>query len=251
MKAIIVDDEQHGIISLRKILELYCPQVDIIGEADNALDGEKLVRSLKPECIFLDIAMPGKSGLDLLKDLSPAPGGVIFVTAHHEFILQALRLSAIDYLLKPINEEELVQAVDRLEHNLHINRPPQRLDAFLENMRATNLQDMKICIPEMDGFQIRRVGNILYCEGERSYTKIVLVEGEVILVSKPLITYELLLRDLGFIRVHKSFLVNLNHVHSFHKSDGGYLIMANGHQINVSKRKKDHIIDSLKNLFRN
>lgn len=250
MRTIIIDDEKHGVESLQKMLELHCPEVEIVGVARNAFKGKELIESEHAECVFVDIAMPGKSGLELVHELRQLNLRIIFVTAHNHYLLQALRLSAIDYLLKPVHEDDLIKAVQKARQVVNYEHMHTQLSNLVENTKMMQLQDMKICLPDFEGYHLRRVGNIIYCEADNTYTKIHLINQEVMVVSKPLLNYELLLRDFNFFRIHKSYLINMHHLLSFHKADGGQVVLSNQQRLDVAKRKKDTLSEEIRKLFK-
>lgn len=251
MKAIIVDDEQDGIRTLEKMLQLHCPQVKVLGAASNAQEAKRLILELKPNVVFLDIQMPGKSGLELLKEIPEINFEVIFVTAHNEYMLQALQYSAADYLLKPVDEDRLVEAVHRVEQRMKDERIDERTQTLLHNLGKAGLpSEMKLCLPTLKGFIIRKLDEIIYCEAERSYTIFHIVGSKPVIVSKPLIEYESLLDDTSFLRIHKSFLVNLHHVKQYQRGEGGVVIMSNDAEIEISRRKKDQFLLRIKEIYK-
>lgn len=251
MKAIIVDDEQDGIRTLEKMLQLHCPQVKVLGAASNAQEAKRLILELKPNVVFLDIQMPGKSGLELLKEIPEINFEVIFVTAHNEYMLQALQYSAADYLLKPVDEDRLVEAVHRVEQRMKDERIDERTQTLLHNLGKAGLpSEMKLCLPTLKGFIIRKLDEIIYCEAERSYTIFHIVGSKPVIVSKPLIEYESLLDDTSFLRIHKSFLVNLHHVKQYQRGEGGVVIMSNNAEIEISRRKKDQFLLRIKEIYK-
>lgn len=251
MKAIIVDDEQDGIRTLEKMLQLHCPQVKVLGAASNAQEAKKLISELQPNVVFLDIQMPGKSGLELLKEIPEINFEVIFVTAHNEYMLQALQYSAADYLLKPVDEDRLVEAVHRVEQRMKDERIDERTQTLLHNLGKAGLpSEMKLCLPTLKGFIIRKLDEIIYCEAERSYTIFHIVGSKPVIVSKPLIEYESLLDDTSFLRIHKSFLVNLHHVKEYQRGEGGVVIMSNNAEIEISRRKKDQFLLRIKEIYK-
>ena len=251
MKAIIVDDEQDGIRTLEKMLQLHCPQVKVLGAASNAQEAKKLISELQPNVVFLDIQMPGKSGLELLKEIPEINFEVIFVTAHNEYMLQALQYSAADYLLKPVDEDRLVEAVHRVEQRMKDERIDERTQTLLHNLGKAGLpSEMKLCLPTLKGFIIRKLDEIIYCEAERSYTIFHIVGSKPVIVSKPLIEYESLLDDTSFLRIHKSFLVNLHHVKEYQRGEGGVVIMSNDAEIEISRRKRDQFLLRIKEIYK-
>ena len=170
MKAILVDDEADGIKTLQKMLARHCPNIDVIATCSSAEEARNQILTLNPEVVFLDIQMPGKSGLDLLTELTVKDFEIIFVTAHNEYMLQALQYSAADYLLKPVDEDRLLEAVGRVEKRLEAGRE-DRTKALMHNLgMAGKPAEMRLCLPTMKGFIVLKLDEILYCEAERSYT---------------------------------------------------------------------------------
>lgn len=251
MKAILVDDEPDGIRTLKKLLELHCPEVEVAGTAHNASLAKQLLEELKPDVVFLDIQMPGKTGLDLLTELSVRDFEVIFVTAHNEYMLQALQYSAADYLLKPVDEDRLLEAVQRVESRLKSGRKEERTEALLHNLGQTGKPaEMRLCLPTLKGFIILKLDDIIYCRAERSYTMFHLEGNKTVIVSKPLLDYDNLLRDTFFLRVHKSYLINIHHVKEYQRGEGGVVIMSDGTEIEVSRRKKELFLQKIKETYR-
>lgn len=251
MRAIIVDDEPDGIRTLQKMLEVHCPHVSIEATCSNATMAKQQIKEIQPDVIFLDIQMPGKSGLELLTELQPKNFEVIFVTAHNEYMLQALQYSAADYLLKPVDEDRLIEAVRRVETRLADDKKEDRTETLLHNLnKAGNPLEMRLCLPTLKGFIISKLENIIYCEAERSYTVFHLEGNKTVTVSKPLLDYDTLLQDTSFFRIHKSFLINLLHVKEYQRGEGGLVIMSNNAEIEVSRRKKDQFLYKIKEVFK-
>jgi two-component system LytT family response regulator len=251
MKAILVDDEPDGIRTLQKLLELHCPHVDVIATCSNASAAKQHILQTEPDVVFLDIQMPGKSGLELLTELSAKDFEVIFVTAHNEYMLQALQYSAADYLLKPVDEDRLVEAVHRVESRLEEDKKEEHRKALLHNLsKSGNPAEMRLCLPTLKGFIVLKLDDIIYCEAERSYTVFHLEGNRTVTVSKPLLEYDQILQDTSFLRIHKSFLINLHHVKEYHRGEGGMVIMSNNIEIEVSRRKKDQFLMKIKEVFR-
>ena len=251
MKAVIVDDEMDGIRTLQKMLALHCPQVEVVQTCSDAVTAAKEISDARPDLLLLDIQMPGKTGLELLSELGPKDFEVVFVTAYNEYMLQALQFSAVDYLLKPVDEDRLVEAVERVEKRLQEGKKEKQSDTLLYNIeKAGKPLEMRLCLPTFKGFLIVKLEEIIYCEAERSYTIFHLDDGKTLTVSKPLLEYDSLLKDAGFFRVHKSFLINLIHVREYHRGEGGFVIMNNKAEIEVSRRKKEMFLEQVKNVFR-
>lgn len=251
MKAILVDDEPDGIRTLQKMLASHCPQVDVAATCSNATAAREQIALDRPDVVFLDIQMPGKTGLELLTELAPKDFEVVFVTAYNEYMLQALQFSAVDYLLKPVDEDRLIEAVQRVEKRLEEGRKEEQSTALLHNLQKVGKpSEMRLCLPTFKGFLIVKLEEIIYCEAERSYTVFHLDDGKTIMVSKPLLDYDSLLKDTTFLRVHKSFLVNLMHVREYQRGEGGFIIMSNKAEIEVSRRKKDVFLSRVKEAFK-
>ncbi|HLP39468.1 LytTR family DNA-binding domain-containing protein [Lacibacter sp.] len=251
MRAILVDDEPSGILTLRKMLELNCPEVQIEATCSNATTAIQKIEEIHPDLIFLDIRMPGKSGLDIMAELADTDAQVIFVTAHNEYLLQALQFSAVDYLMKPVDEDRLIESVQRVEKKLKQKKNTTQTETLLYNInKAGTPLEMRLCLPTQKGFTIVKLEEILYCEAQRSYTLFRLVDNKSILISKPLFDYDKLLEDTVFLRVHKSFLVNLMHIKEYTRGEGGTVIMSNGMEIEVSRRRKEQFLIKVKEFFR-
>lgn len=236
--AIVVDDEEKSRITLVTFLEKYCPAIQVVAQADGVAAAVEDFQKHQPEVIFLDIEMNDGTGFDVIERLNGRTFEVIFVTAYNQYALQAFRYSAIDYLLKPINPEELIQAVAKLSDDGRIDQIEKKLEALLTNRKSIH----KIAIPSMDGIRLEEVDNIIYCESDNYYTHIHLKSGETILVSKTLKEYDQMLSDQGFFRIHQKFLVRLSEIKSYSKSDGGYVTLNNGTNLTVSRRKKEELI---------
>jgi len=251
MRAILVDDEPDGIATLKKMLELNCPEVKVEAACSNAMDARQKLEEIHPDVVFLDVRMPGKSGLDLLAELSVPDFEVIFVTAHNEYLLQALQFSAVDYLMKPVDEDRLVEAVQRVAKQLTLKKNTAPAEALLHNINKTGFpMEMRLCLPTQKGFTIVKLEEIIYCEAQRSYTLFRLINKKSTIVSKPLFDYDRLLSDTVFLRIHKSFLINLMHVKEYTRGEGGTVIMSNDMEIEVSRRKKEQFLVKIKEFFK-
>lgn len=246
INAIIIDDEQNNIDNLQLLLSKYCAEVNIVGHALNAMEGEKLITQKSPDLIFLDIQMPGKSGFELLKSLDHYDFEIVFVTAYDQYGIQAVKFSAIDYLLKPVNVEELKAAVSKaIEKHSQKNQNLQleNLIRFLkqEQQKSTH----RIALQSAKETRFVETEQIIRCESSNNYTTFFLTNGEKILTSRPIFEYEEILSDYDFFRSHQSHLVNKKHIRSWVKEDGGYLLMNDNSQIPVSRNKRD----ALKAMF--
>jgi len=250
MRALIVDDEPDGTSILKKMLNLNCKQVQVIGTCTNALEGKQKAKELNPDVIFLDIQMPGKSGFEMLAEMVTRNFEVIFVTAHNQYLLQALQFSAADYLLKPVDEDRLTEAMQRVEKKLRQRGDDIPIDTLLYNLQKTGSPlEMKLCVPTLKGFMVLKLKDIIVCEAEKNYTIIHLHNNKTVTISRPLLEYEKILESTTFLRVHRTYLINLHHVSEYHRGEGGVAIMSNGLEIEISRRKKDLFLSKIKESF--
>lgn len=248
---ILVDDEPRGLSSLHKLLEFNCPQLDIVAGCGSADEAKEKIQLLKPQLVFLDIAMPEKTGFDLLHELGNIHFEIIFVTAHNDFMLQAFRFSAVDYLLKPVEDNLLTEAVKRAIRKIEDKSTGNNVDILMHNLQSKDsAQKMKICIPSLKGFQVVNLSEIVYCEASTNYTNFHFTNRPVICASKPIHEFESLLEDSGFLRIHKSFVINLEHVKEYIRGEGGTVILSNGHDVEVSRRKKELFINRMKAFYK-
>ena len=251
ISAILVDDEVRGLNSLRKMLEQSCPGINILAECMNAEMAKEKILELRPSIVFLDISMPGKNGFELLNELHDKAFELIFVTAHNDYTLQAFRYSAVDYLVKPVDEDLLIDAVKRATNRIQQNETSKNLNTLLHNLQKQQTpHEMKLCVPSVKGFQVINLADVIYCEAENNYTIFHLVSKQQIVASKTMVEYELLLEGTTFCRIHKSFLVNLVHIKEYLRGEGGCVVLTNNHQVEVSRRKKDLFLARMKELFR-
>ena len=246
MKVVIIDDEDNNIDNLQQLLLEYCREVKVIGTATNGETGSSLINQLQPDIVFLDIEMPGKNGFDLLKSLPERNFEVIFVTAHHQYGIQAVKFSAIDYLMKPIDLEELKTAVSKAVAKRTEKKSNLQLENLIQLLHQQQAKsEHRIALPTAKETRFAKTEEIVRGESTNYYTTFYLVSGEQIMVSKPIYEYEELLTDYGFIRCHQSHLVNKKYIKSWIKTDGGYLLLYDETTIPVSRQKKD----SIKELF--
>jgi two-component system, LytTR family, response regulator len=244
IKAVIIDDEKIARETLTSMIEMYCPGVQIVGDADTVLSGQALIKEMKPELIFLDVEMPPGTGFDVLRGLDVIQAEVVFITAHDQYAIHAIRVSALDYLLKPVNKQELTEAVAKFQRR-NVLLTPEVWDLLQQQLDSKKEQVERLVIPSLQGYEIIKVKDILYCEGDRNYTTFYFSGGETLLSSKTLKEYENLLPPSVFIRVHQKYLININFVKRYLKGRGGSLIMADGKSIDVSQNKKQALMDAL------
>lgn len=251
LKSILVDDEPRGLSSMQKLLELNCPDVEITAMCSSVDEAIEKIKGQKPDLVFLDISMPAKNGFDLLKELNDSYFEVIFVTAYNQFMIEAFHFSAIDYLLKPVDDELLIDAVKRARKRIIEKAGSKNIETFLHNMQAKKSpQKMKLCVSSLKGFQVVELDDILYAESSGNYTNLYFNNQQMICTSKPMHEYEELLEDSGFIRIHKSYLVNLLHVKEYVRGEGGSVILSNNKEIEVSRRKKDQFLNKMKAFYK-
>jgi len=251
MRALIVDDEFDGVSILHRMLTLNCKQVQVVGTCVNALEAKQQAEQLQPDLIFMDVQMPGKNGFELLSEMDARNFEVIFVTAHNQYMLQALQFSAADYLLKPVDEDRLIEAMQRVEKRLMEKGDDKNIDTLLYNLQRTGYpNEMKLCIPTLKGFVVLKLDDIIVCEAEKNYTIIHLRDKKPLIVSRPLMEYERILEGTSFLRVHKTWLINLQHVNEYHRGEGGVVIMSNGAEVEISRRKKEQFLARIRGVFR-
>jgi two-component system LytT family response regulator len=246
IKAIIIDDELHAREYLERIIERYFPsKIILFASCKNIDEGIESIDKFNPDVVFLDINMKNESGFDLLQKISKIEFEIIFTTAHSEFAIDAIKWSALDYLLKPINHFELASTIKRFEKKLHNKIEFDRFRLLIENITSDDQSNVKIAFPIENGFKIVKVNSILYCKSDINYTKIFLNNGTSFMLSKTLKLIEELLPTSIFLRVHNSYLVNFNYVSYFNRSIDSYVELANDIKIPVSTRRKDEVIQKI------
>lgn len=241
IKAILIDDEKHCRETLSIQLERYCPDVKLLAQCSSAAEGLDAVSRHQPDLIFLDVEMPKMNGFEMLQQLSHMPFEVIFTTGYDAYAIKAIRFSALDFLLKPIDKDELRKAVAKV-HQKRDHSLTQQLDVLLEKL--TNKQGLlqKIALPTQEGFELVPLENILHCESDSNYTHVLLKNGKKFLVSRTLKEIEELLEGHPFLRIHHSHLVNLNEIVRYIRGEGGYVIMSDNTSITVSRSRKDALL---------
>lgn len=247
IRAVIVEDEKASRDTLKGLISRYCGEVEVIGEADGVWTGVKMIRDKQPDVVFLDIQMPDGSGFRLLEELKDTPFDIIFTTAYDQFAIKAIRYSALDYLLKPINPDELVLAIHKLKKQGFHRKAGQHIDHLLQMMRQPE-EDKKIVLSTAEKLHIVPVDDIIRCESDNYYTLFIFKDGKTLLISKTLKENEELLKEHHFIRPHKSHLVNLRYVKSYSRAEGGVLIMEDGTRIPVSRRKRESVVEVLSSI---
>lgn len=244
--AIIIDDIEQARITLKQDLEVYSDDVQVIGEASGVVEGAKLLKHLQPDILFLDIQMQDGSGFDLLDLLSQINFKIIFITASDAHAIQAFRYAAIDYLLKPIDPDELKDALDKFRRSgINENEKYQFLNDRLKNHQKPN---ERLALHSQEKIQIVEIKQIVRCESSINYTTFFFESGEQIVVTKTLKEFEDLLGGQGFFRVHQSHLINTKFIREFVKNEGGHLLLRDGTMIPVSVRKRPEVVKMLESI---
>jgi two-component system, LytTR family, response regulator len=244
IKAIIIEDMPQAVAVLEADLAQYCPEVELIGTAHSVVSGAKLLRSVKPDVIFLDILLGDGTGFDLLEIFPGLNARVIFVTASDEFALRAFRYAAVDYLLKPIDPEQLQEAVRRAQAQVR-GQHQESLSVLREAIAQPDQLPTRLSLHTQERIFVAEIEQIVRCEADGNNTRFVLSSGEKLFVTKTLKHFEQLLERHDFARVHQTHLVNFRYVRGFEKKDGGYLLLKNGELIPVSVRKKAEVMERL------
>jgi len=245
---IILDDEAAGSKALSAALTKYCPGISILGIYESPEEGLKAIRELKPELLFLDVQMPQMSGFDVLQRASPITFEVIFVSAHEHYAIKAIKFSALDYLLKPLDVDELIHAVNKAKERLALTGTAYQYQSVLNNIQLKSGRLEKLAVPSAEGIELYDTKDIIYCQADGSYTKIVLKNNQQALVCKNLKEFENMLSGSGFCRIHHSYIINIMHVHKYIKGEGGSVILTDKHQVDVSRRKKEEFLALLNNV---
>jgi two-component system, LytTR family, response regulator len=241
IRTIIIDDEERGRQTLKNQIERYCPDLTIVAEADGVESGISVIRQENPDVVFLDIQMNDGTGFDLLHRLGKISFSLVFSTAYDQYALQAFKFSATDYLLQPIDPDQLVAAVERIKANHDTKSINQKLEALVSNKSGFE----KIALPTLDEIILVKIKDIVHCQSESNYTTIYMPKGEKIVVTKTLKDFDEMLTPFGFFRIHQSHLINMDYVQKYVKGDGGAVIMENGLSIEVARRRKDAFLEQL------
>ena len=249
IRTIIIDDEPSAISVLTTLLQKHCKaDVDLVATAGLPEDGKQLIEELQPDLVFMDVEMPGMTGVDLVKSFKNPSFRVVFVTAYDAYAVEAFRVSAVDYLLKPVGSEDVIKVVQKIKNDVRnelgkLSHQLQHLDNLLNNQ--SDHGDQKIGIAMSDKIVFVNFSNIIYCEASGPYTHIFLTDGQKIVSSKALGEFEAQLGVNKFFRIHHHYLINLNQVKEFQRNDGGYVVMENNKQLEVSQRRRKDFLDAI------
>ena len=250
--AILIDDDANLRSGLKSMLGIYAPEIDIIGEADSVKTGVLILQALQPQVVFMDIQLGDGNGFDILEQLASKNGKstshIVFVTAYEEYAIKAFRFSALDFLLKPIDPEELEKVIGKIKQVVAKKDNYAHIDLLLENIRKKVDHFKRIALSTADGIHLFEISDIIRCESEDNYTKFYLKNNKPVLISKTLKEYEELLTEHGFERIHQSHLINLAYLKSYIKKDGGYVVMSDNSNLPISQRKKERLQELLRNL---
>jgi two-component system LytT family response regulator len=242
IKAILVDDEVHCIDTLSIILHDYCPEVQVMAQCMSAKKGLEAIEEHEPDLVFLDIEMPIMNGFEMLEQFANIPFSVIFTTSYDQYAIKAIRFSALDYLLKPIDPKELIAAVHKVD-TARLVPSPEQLQILMSHIRNKDNGFTKIAIPTSEGYELLPASDISYCEADDNYTHIHLKNKKKVVACRTLKDIEEQLEAFPqFIRVHHSYMVNLNEVDKYIRGEGGYLVMSDGSTVNVSRSRKEALL---------
>jgi len=244
ISAIIVDDEPYSCEALATLLERYCPEIKLLDICYSATNALKSIQEQRPQILFLDIEMPYMNGFEMLEKLPELNFKLIFTTSYDQYAIKAIRFSALDYLLKPVDKDELQKAVQKAI-TASDDPLPQQLEILLHKLNHPKVVVNKIAIPTIEGLQMVPVESIIRCEADRNYTNLFLKNKGKITASRNLKDLEEMLEDYSFVRVHHSYLVNLNEVEKYIKGEGGYLIMSDKTAVDVSRSRKEILLKRL------
>lgn len=242
MKSIIIEDEASSRLTLSNYLKKYCPNVEVVGEAEDIKKGKELILKHQPELVFLDVEMPFGNAFDLLESFDTLPFETIFVTAYSAYAMDALNLSASRYLLKPLNIDELIEAVDFTESVIQKKVQLKSSNILLENLKLEKGQLKKIVLPLMDGFEVVVIDQIVRCKACDNLTEIYLKDGSMKLVCRTLKFYEETLSNYDFVRIHRSHLININEVARYRKGNGGEVTLKDGTELSISSSRKESFL---------
>lgn len=250
--AVLIDDDKHLREGLKALLLRYTNEINIIGEAESVKTGVATLEKLQPQVIFLDIHLADGTGFDILEQLAQKKGKtsahIVFITAHEQYALKAFKFSALDFILKPVDPEELQNAIEKIKEAVGKSSSFEHIDLLLENIRKKVDNFKRIALSTSDGIHLFEVSDIIRCEAKGNYTEFFIKNHKPILISKTLKEYEEMLKEHGFERIHQSHLINLSYLKSYIKSDGGYVIMADNTNIPIAQSKKEKLQDLIKSL---
>lgn len=245
LDAILIDDEESSLSSLKEKIKRHCPQIKIVAECDSAQKGIDRIESLHPDLVFLDIEMPVMNGFLMLQNLIYKNFALIFTTAYDHYAIKAIRFSALDYLVKPIEIEELKSAVDRASEKQENVMPNHQLELLLENFTPQKNNYQRIAIPTADGLQFIKLNSIVYLEASVNYTHIFMENKQKHIVCRTMKDFEEMLPAETFLRIHNSYIINKNFAEKYIRGEGGQVVLSNGAILDISKRKKAQFLKAI------
>jgi two-component system LytT family response regulator len=246
IRTIIIDDEQHCIDRLKRLLNEHCgSSVQLLGFFQTVEDGIAAIKKLSPDLVFLDVQLGDKTGFDLLQQLDEINFEVIFTTAHEKYAVQAFKFSAIDYLLKPVDADDLKHSISKLQQKISKEEISKKFEVLFHNFKNIRSSSKRITVPTVKGFEFLQVNDIVRCQSDINYTIIFLKDKQKITVAKTLKEFEELLTEHNFYRIHNSHLINLSYIKSYNKGKGGSVTMNDNSEIEVSTRRKDDFLKRL------
>ena len=243
LKAILVDDEEAGRETLANYLTKYCPDINLAAQADSVKTGIEAIHTHRPDVVFLDVEMPYGNGYDLLEELEEINFAFVFVTAFSNYAVKALNISASYYILKPVDIDELIASVEKIKEEKKNNKQSFYSKILVENLQTANKQEHKIVLPLLDGFEVIRVKDVIRIKANDNFSDFHLKDGSRKVICRTLKHYEEILSDFEFLRVHKSHLVNLQHIKRYIKGKGGQLVMIDNSEVEVSQNKKKQLLE--------
>jgi two-component system LytT family response regulator len=249
--AILIDDDNNLRAGMKTLLNRYAPEIKIMGEADSVKTGTDLLLKMEPQVVFLDIHLGDGSGFDLLEEVNKngrLNSQIVFITAHEQYAIKAFRFSALDFLLKPVDPDELEKVINKIKNVLVKTDSVAHIDLLLENIRKKVDNFKRIALSTSEGIHLFEISDIIRCESEDNYTKFYIKNKKPVLISKTLKEYEDLLTEHGFERIHQSHLINLAYLKSYIKKDGGYVVMADNSNLPISQRKRDRLQELIKGM---
>ncbi len=238
IQAVIIDDEKNATEMLEWLLKTYCPEVHVVASCNTPAEGVEAIKSKAPDLVFLDIEMPGMNGFELLESLEKTNFQVVFTTAFDQFAVKAFKISALNYLLKPIDPEDLQATIQRFQEKKSAISKEQ-LNLLIDTLKPNKNNNERIALSSGDGLVFIKTADITYCKADSNYTQVATTDGRKITVAKTLKDLDDTLSGNDFIRVHNSFLVNINHIRKYVKGDGGYIVMPDDTQITISRSKRE------------
>jgi two-component system, LytTR family, response regulator len=248
--ALLIDDDNHLRQGMKAMMQRYDSEIVIVGEADSVKTGVLALQKYQPQVVFLDIHLADGTGFDILEQIAKNDQKtnihIVFITAHEQYALKAFKFSALDFLLKPVDPEELQKTITKIKTALQKNNSFEHIDLLLENIRKKVDNYKRIALSDTDGIHLFEISDIIRCESKDNYTEFFIKNHKPLLISKTLKEYEELLTEHGFERIHQSHLINLAYLKSYIKTDGGYVIMADNTKISIAQRKRERLQELIK-----